>query len=128
MLLNPEELDDKEQKMIDNLCHLAPEVKVAQELVNAFMTMILERRAERFEGWISQVVENRIQELKAFADSLKQDQPEVAAALSYERSNGRIEAQVNRLKLIKCAMYGRRSLIYLKHEGKQRPRPSQENL
>jgi transposase len=29
------------------------------------------------------------------------------AALTYEWSNGRVEGQVNRLKLVKRAMYGR---------------------
>jgi hypothetical protein len=32
MLLKPEELEEKQREMIDNLCHLSPEVKTAQEL------------------------------------------------------------------------------------------------
>jgi transposase len=69
--------------------------------------MIRERRAERVDDWISQTIESRIPELKSFADSLKQDQQAVVAALTYEWSNGRVEGQVNRLKLIKRTMYGR---------------------
>jgi transposase len=107
MLLKPEELDEKEQKMIDNLCRLSPEVKAAQELANSFIKMVRERRAERLDGWIDQVVESRIPELKSFADSLKQDHPAVLAALTYGWSNGRVEGQVNRLKVIKRTMYGR---------------------
>jgi transposase len=68
MLLKPEELDEKERKMIDNLSHLSPEVKAAQELASSFIAMIRERRAQRLDGWISQVVESRIPELKSFAD------------------------------------------------------------
>ena len=71
------------------------------------MEMIRDRRAERFPGWISQVMESRIPELKSFADSLKQDQLAVVAALTHEWSSGRVEGQVNRLKLVKRAMYGR---------------------
>jgi transposase len=63
--------------MIDRLCGLSPEVKTAQELALSFMEMVRERRAERFDGWISQVMESRIPELKSFANSLKQDWPAV---------------------------------------------------
>jgi transposase len=114
MLLKPEELEEKERKMIDHLCRLSPEVKAAQELASSFIVMIRERRAERFDGWISQVVESRIPELKSFADSLKQDQAAVVAALTHEWSNGRVEGQVNRLKLIKRTMYGRANSDLLK--------------
>jgi transposase len=107
MLLKPEELDEKERKVIDNLYRLSPEVKAAQELANSFMAMIRERRVERLDGWIGQVMESRIPELKSFADSLKQDHPAVVAALTYEWSNGMVEGQINRLKLVKRTMYGR---------------------
>jgi len=107
MLLKPGELEEKERKMIDHLCCLSPEVKAAQELASSFIEMVRERRAERFDSWISQVVERRIPELKSFADSLKQDKSAVVAALTYEWSNGRVEGQVNRLKLVKRTMYGR---------------------
>lgn len=107
MLLKPEELETKEQEMIERLCRLSPEVKAAQELALSFLEMVRERRAERFDDWISQVIDSRLPELKSFADSLKQDRPAVMAALTYEWNNGRVEGQVNRLKLIKRSMYGR---------------------
>jgi transposase len=107
MLLKPEELEAKEREMVDHLYLLSPEVKTAQQLAISFMEMIRDRRAERFPGWISQVMESRIPELKSFADSLKQDQLAVVAALTHEWSSGRVEGQVNRLKLVKRAMYGR---------------------
>jgi transposase len=107
MLLGPGELENEERELIDNLCRLSPEVKTAQELAISFIEMIRERRAERFDEWVSQVMESRIPELKSFADSLKQDQQAVVAALTHEWSNGRVEGQVNRLKLIKRTMYGR---------------------
>jgi transposase len=107
MLLRPEELENKQREMIDHLCRLSPEVKTARELALSFIEMVRERRAERFDSWISQAVESRLPELKSFADSLKQDQAAVVAALKYEWSNGRVEGEVNRLKLIKRTMYGR---------------------
>ena len=114
MLLKPKELENKEREMIERFCRLSPEVKTARELALSFMEMVRERRAERFDGWIGQVMESRIPELQSFVDSLKQDRPAVVAALTYEWNNGRVEGQVNRLKLIKRSMYGRAKLDLLK--------------
>lgn len=107
MLLKPEELKNQEREMIERLCRLSPEVKTARELALSFMEMVRERQAERFDGWIGQVMESRIPELQSFVDSLKQDRPAVVAALTYGWSNGRVEGYVNKLKLVKRAMYGR---------------------
>jgi len=87
---------------------------VAQELAISFIEMIRERRAERFDGWIDQMMESRIPELKSFADSLKQDQAAVVAALTHEWSQGQVEGQINRLKTLKRAMFGRANLDLLK--------------
>jgi transposase len=114
MLLKPEELENKGQEMIERLCRLSPEVKTARELAVSFMEMVRERRVERFDGWIGQVMESRIPELQSFVDSLKQDRPAVVAALTYEWSNGQVEGQINRLKALKRAMFGRANLDLLK--------------
>jgi len=75
--------------------------------------MVRQREAERLEGWVGQVGESGIPELKSFAESLMQDKKAVVAALTYEWSNGRVEGQVNRLKLIKREMYGRAKIDLL---------------
>jgi transposase len=46
-------------------------------------------------------------ELKAFARGLEQDRAAVNAALSQEWSNGQVEGQVHRLKLLKRQMVRR---------------------
>ena len=46
-------------------------------------------------------------ELGAFATGLKTDYHAVKAALTTDWSNGQVEGQVNRLKLLKRQMYGR---------------------
>ena len=107
MLLGPEELENEERELIDNFCHLSPDVKTAQELALSFIGMVRERRAERFDGWIAQAAVSRIPELKSFADSLELDQQAVVAALTHEWSNGTTEGHINRLKTLKRAMYGR---------------------
>ena len=46
-------------------------------------------------------------ELRTFATGLKSDYDAVKAGLTTTWSNGQLEGQVNRLKLIKRQMYGR---------------------
>jgi transposase len=75
-------------------------------LANSFITMVRERRSERFDGWIGQAMESHIPELKAFAKSLTQDQQAVVAALTYEWNDGIVEGHVNRLKLVKSDTTG----------------------
>ena len=48
--------------------------------------------------------------VESFATSLDQDGAAVQAALTLPWSSGQAEGQINRLKLLKRAMYGRASL------------------
>ena len=64
----------------------------------AFRMVVLENDLHRVEV---------APELASFADGLKQDYKAVRAAFELDWSNGQVEGQVNRLKLIKRQMYGR---------------------
>ncbi len=57
---------------------------------------------------------SEIMELKNFTEGLQQDQAAVQAALLLPWSNGQVEGQINRLKLIKRQMYGRANLDLLR--------------
>jgi transposase len=52
--------------------------------------------------------------MKRFAEALLRDQPAILAAVRLPRSNGQVEGQVHRLKLIKRQMYGRAGFLLLK--------------
>ena len=51
--------------------------------------------------------QSRIPEMKSLAAGIERDRAAVVAALAYEWSNGTTEGQINRLKTLKRAMYGR---------------------
>lgn len=55
-----------------------------------------------------------MRELESFARTLSWDYDAVAAALKYEWSQGQVEGQINRLKLIKKQMYGRANFDLLR--------------
>jgi transposase len=107
LTLKPDTLDDEEQAYRERLCELCPDLATAYPLVQAFHTMLRERRVEQLDGWLAQACACSVRELRRFALGLQQDYAAVRAALDYEWSQGQIEGQVNRLKQIKRQMYGR---------------------
>jgi transposase len=56
--------------------------------------------------WLKEAEASEIGELRSFAGSLRQDEAAVQAAITERWSNGPVEGQVNRLKVIKRSMYG----------------------
>ena len=78
------------------------------------MTMLRQRRGQEFETWLQAVDASHISELGRFARSLLKDQDAVVAGLSLSYSNGPVEAQVQKLKLVKRSMFGRAKLPLLR--------------
>jgi transposase len=107
MLLKLEGLKESQSEMIDELCRLSPEIKIAAELAQRFLRLVRERRSEELRAWMIEVEQSGVPELKAFARGLEQDCAAVDAALSQEWSSGQVEGQIHRLKLLKRQMYGR---------------------
>jgi len=85
-----------------------PELKTAAELARKFAGMTRRRQVEGWEDWVAKAQGPGVaRELCGFAAGLTQDESAVKAASSLEWSNGQVEGQVNRLKLLKRQMYGR---------------------
>ncbi|HEU5102597.1 MAG TPA: ISL3 family transposase [Roseiflexaceae bacterium] len=103
----PDTLDGEEQTYRERLCELCPDAATAYSLVQAFQTMLRERRVEQLASWLAQARACGVRELRRFALGLRQDDAAVRAAFVYPWSQGQTEGQVNRLKQIKRQMYGR---------------------
>jgi transposase len=71
-------------------------------------------RSRDMEGWHPWVEAAQHSALRRFASGLVRDQHAVQAALTLPWSNGPVEGQVHRLKLIKRQMYGRASFDLLR--------------
>jgi transposase len=103
-----DDLDELERPFVDALYQQRPEVNQAASLARAFAGMMREHRGEELDVWIEQARQSDVpRELGVFATGLKSDYNAVKAALTTEWSNGQVEGQVNRLKLLKRQMYGR---------------------
>jgi len=77
------------------------------QLAQRFVAMFKERRGDLLDSWLEDAQASSLPALRNFAIGLKGDYDAVKASLIYEWSNGQVEGQVNRLKLIKRQMYGR---------------------
>ena len=114
LLLRPAEKRTKEQQsFVDRLVGLN-EVGPVVELARQFVQIIRERQPEELDGWIERAKNSAAPELRRFAAGLKRDEAAVRAALEEPWSNGPVEGQVHRLKLIKRQMYGRGKLDLLR--------------
>jgi transposase len=102
-----EELSEREGAYVAALKQLCPPIAEAQRLLTTFRTILTQRCPEQLDPWLEQCEQSGISELVGFARGLRRDESAVQAALRYDWSQGPIEGQVNRLKLLKRQMYGR---------------------
>jgi transposase len=107
MLLRPEKLNDEQRSMMERLCQLFPHIERAKELAQAFTRMVRKRSPTKFNEWLRSAAQSKLKEFVSFARGLSEDYEAVMNALRYKWSNGQLEGQVNRLKLVKRMMYGR---------------------
>jgi transposase len=107
MLLQPEKVTDEERAVVERLCQLFPELKAAQELALDFVWIVRQRAAGCLPAWLRTAARSKFKEFVGFARGVSEDYEAVRNALAYEWSNGQLEGQINRLKLIKRGMYGR---------------------
>ncbi|MCA1558552.1 MAG: transposase, partial [Acidobacteria bacterium] len=78
----------------------------AKELAQEFSLIVRKRLSNQFNKWLRAAMQSKLKEFESFARGLREDHGAVINALCYQWSNGQLEWQVNRLKLIKRQMYG----------------------
>lgn len=93
---------------------MMPEFVQVERLLTTGWKLLAGHEAQPLRGWLSDLEQSGIKELRAFAVGLDRDFDAVRAALETPYSNGQVEGQVNRLKTIKRGMYGRAGLDLLK--------------
>jgi transposase len=109
-----DKLSDEQQADLELMLTENPQFARWQELVQQFMSLLREHDLARLTAWLDAVNEHGSGPMKRFAAGLREDYPEVAAALTHKWSNGATEGFINRLKLLKRAMYGRAKLDLLR--------------
>jgi transposase len=69
--------------------------------------MVRERRGSDLEAWITAATASGTDALARFARGQQEDLAAVTTGLTLPWSNGRVEGQITRLKLLKRQGYGR---------------------
>ncbi len=109
-----DELEEAEKQDIVHMTNGSEEIGMAYELARRFAEMVRQRVPEALEPWLNSAKSAALTEFRQFAAGLYQDKDAVAAALKYPWSNGQVEGQINRLKLLKRQMYGRANFDLLR--------------
>jgi transposase len=107
LLGQPDTLSDKKKAALERMLAVSSVVQRVYSFAQAFIRTVRQRYSKSLEPWLTGVIESKLPELSGFARSLNRDKDAVLAALTLPWSNGQVEGQVNRLKLIKRQMYGR---------------------
>nr|WP_232542455.1 ISL3 family transposase [Nocardia bovistercoris] len=103
----PDELDDDERDRLRAITERCEEIAVTTQLAAEFAMILRQLRGDELSDWAQRAEACGVREISAFAITLRRDWDAVVAGLSLSYSNGPTEGNVNRLKTIKRAMYGR---------------------
>lgn len=121
VIRRPTERDANAIQRLDRLRGVGGVVRTAIDLAEQFAEMVRGRSAEVLGEWLDRAAASEVPELRGLARSIRQDEAAVRAGLTEPWSNGPVEGQVNRLKMIKRSMYGRAGMKLLRarvrHKG-----------
>ena len=87
-----------------------PSLVEARTLVDQFHDMIRKKDEAKLDAWIANAKASLV---SSFATGVLKDIAAVRAAITQPWSNGQVEAQITKLKLVKRQMYGRAKLDLL---------------
>ncbi len=110
----PKQRAPEEQLWVEAVTAVHPQVAVVEQLAQQFRQVFKDRDPDAFKSWLVRGLESDIPELKSFVAGIQRDYEAVIAAVGQPWSNGQVEGQVHRLKLLKRQMYGRGGFLLLR--------------
>ena len=108
LLLRPTmSLTADQQAFVTHLYNACPQIVVAEALVEEFSAVFEDHDPANLDVWLHRAEASGIADLANVARNMRSDRQAIEAAVMLNWSNGQVEGQVNRLKVIKRDMYGR---------------------
>lgn len=104
-------IDDRDKKII---FESYSELQAIEECVKEFRAIYENKSTDLLEIFINKYIKSNISCLKSFANGLKLDLGAVENSVTSPYSNGILEGNNNRLKVIKRVMYGKAKLPLLR--------------
>ncbi len=130
LLLRPNQRSVDEQRAVDQVRTVHPEVHTAMALFDRFADLLRTGRRDRpataterkdrlarlarLAQWMTDAARGGPTELTAFVTKLRQDRPAVENGLTLPYSQGQTEGQITRLKALKRQMFGRANFDLLR--------------
>jgi transposase len=135
VLRRAEPRDEEETQPLAQLRAQHVEVAQAIDLARDFVQLVRQQQPQELEPWLARAAKSAVGAFQRFAKGLRDDYDAVKAGVTLPWSNGPVEGQITRLKLLKRQMYGRAGLALLErrfvlapgHEPEQGQRPSERS-
>lgn len=102
-----------DEQLIALLIAQHPDLAAAIELAQGFAQIVRTLTPSQLEGWLIQADSSNLPAFRRFAKRLREDYDAVKAGVTMSVSNGPVEGQINRLKMLKRQMYGRAKIDLL---------------
>jgi len=102
-----QQLTADQRTLLERICQANAAFQELYQLGQDFAQMVKQRQSRRLDSWLARAHQSSLVELRGFASGIKRDYAAVQAALSLPWSQGQVEGQITRLKLLKRQMYGR---------------------
>jgi transposase len=100
-------LNARQAAKVDVLKDALPEFAIMRRLAIGFRTLLRAGTSNGLDRWLHDAAASGVYAMQRFARTLKQDIDAVRNAVTETWSNGQTEGQINRLKTLKRAMYGK---------------------
>jgi transposase len=104
---------EAEAQQLAQLHAQSAEVAEAIDLAQDFATLVRQRQPAQLDPWLKRATTSTLEALRRFATGLYEDYNAVKAGVTVPWSNGPVEGHINRLKMLKCQMFGRAHLDLL---------------
>jgi transposase len=122
LLSRPEHLQPRERDQLAGIQDRCPHLDALAGHVRSFAEMMTGRRGEQqLEDWLTTVEADDQPQLHSFAAGIRTDQQAVTNGLTLPYSSGKVEGNVNRIKMLKRQMYGRAGFELLRKRVILRP-------
>lgn len=112
----PNNLTDRQRDLLIKIKDNSEELTQLKIFIDNFYLIFKSKILNRLYTWINEAKESNFKKLNSFANGLLKDITAVSNAVKYSFSNGVLEGNVNRLKLIKRQIYGRAKFDLIKQK------------
>jgi transposase len=102
-----QQLTADQRALIQRICQPNAAFQELYQLGQDLVQMVKQRQSRQLNLWLARAHQSSSVDLRGFAAGIKRDYAAVQAALSLPWSQGQVEGQITRLKLLKRHMYGR---------------------